>query len=167
MFYGTAEDFTTYHESRGRTVSGAWDDDIIESALLVASEWLDGVYGTLWIGEPTDGFSQERQWPRTEAIVNSVPTYTFPDDATPEQVIQATYEAAFRQLTTPGSLQVDFTPGKYKSVRVEGAISVDYNMGITQSSDVQLQIGVIQTLMQRLLKEGGAFSSFSGRVERV
>lgn len=166
MFYGSVAKFKTYHQERGRTVS--WTDPVIEAALLVASEWLDGAYAQLWVGTPTGGFTQERLWPRTDATTNTVPPYTFTDSEIPVLVENATYEAAFRQATSPGSLLVDFTPSKYKSVRVEGAIQAEY-MNFFQSSEVQTQIAVVQTLMYPLINASAQafFSILSGPVTRV
>lgn len=168
-FYGNVDDFETYHESRGRVIPVDWDDDYIESALLVASEWLDGQYGNVWSGYPTGGYTQERLWPRTSAVTNTYPEYIFEDDQIPDNVIKATYEAAFREATTQGSLQKDFTPNKYTSVSVDGAISVDYNTSIIQASDTQIQIPVIERLMQPLLNNSaqGSFSFYSGGASRV
>ncbi len=181
MNYGDATGFEAYHEARGRTIPGTWDTDGINAALLVASEWIDGSYGPLFVGQKTDGFTQTREWPRTSATViekqsryNLSPTYgyvasyTFPDDVIPTQVENATYEAAFRQLTTPDSLEVDYTPGKYKSVTIEGALSVEYAQ-INSYTEVQLQIGAVDRLLWPLLdpSAGGGMSSYSGGSTRV
>jgi len=165
--YGSYEGFIEYHEARGREIPDTWDNDFIEAALLVATEWLDGVYGPSLSGEKVGGFTQTLEWPRLNAFTNTCPIYIFPQDEIPVRVINATYEAAFRQGTSPGSLSVDYTPGKYKSVTVEGAISVDYAQ-FSSSSDIQVQIGIIDRLMYPLLTgTGSGFSPLSGGVSRV
>lgn len=169
MFYGSAEGFREYHEERGREIPATWDNDKIDSALLVASEWLDSIYGDIWIGYPKDGFEQELMWPRKDAtIFNIIPPYTFEDDVIPLRVINATYEAALREATTPGSLMIDFTPSKYKSVRVEGAIQVEYN-SFFSSSEIQTQLTTVQSLMAPLInpESAGSFSLLTGRSVRV
>lgn len=167
MFYGNVDDFKEYFITRGKDIPQDWTDDMIESALLVSSEWLDGQYESLWIGYKVD-FKQERSWPRQSAQVQTYPYYVYKNDEIPEQVAKATYEAAFRELTKQGSLQVDFTPNKYKSVSVDGAISVEYN-SISYASDAQIEIPIIQNLMSILMDEtkSGAFSPISGKVSRV
>lgn len=167
MFYGNVDDFKEYFTLRGKEVPETWTNEMIESALLISSEWLDGQYENQWIGYKVD-FEQERSWPRQSAIVQSFPYHLYETDEIPEQVVKATYEAAFRELTKQGCLQVDFTPNKYKSVSVEGAISVEYN-NISYASDAQIQIPVIDTLMSLLIDESksGAFSPISGKVSRV
>lgn len=169
MTYGDVAGFREYMENRGKELSSIWTDDKISSALLVASEWLDSQYEAIWIGYKTNGFKQERSWPRTSAIVQAYPYYTFDKDEIPEQVVKATYEASFRELTSQGYLSVDFTPNKYKSVRVEGAIEVAYNSEIQQSSEIQTQIPIIENLMSLLIdpNKSGTFSSLSGGVTRV
>lgn len=167
MFYGNADDFKEYFKLRGKIVPEEWDNLKIESALLVSSEWLDHRFENSWIGYKVD-FNQERSWPRQSAVVQSFPYRVYKTDEIPEQVIKATYEAAFRELTKQGSLQVDFTPNKYKYVSVEGAISVQYN-SLSYASDIQTEIPVIEDLMSVLTDstKSGAFSSLSGKVSRV
>ncbi len=166
--YGNAADFETYNEARGRTIPGTWDNAYIEAALLIASEWIDGIYGSSFIGYKTGGFVQEREWPRTAAVVeSSIPAYMFSVSDIPERVVHATYEAAFRQATTPGCLDVDYVPSKYKKVAIEGALSVDY-ANLNSSADVQMQIGVVDKLLWPLLDDDSpAYSSgLSGSVSR-
>lgn len=162
--YGTTAAFKTYQTDRGRTVLASWTDAMIAAALLVASEWLDAAYANLWSGVQTAGYAQDRQWPRTGAVTNTPDAYAFGTTEIPVQVPSATYEAAFRQMTSPGSLSVDFTPSKFLEARVEGAITVKYNNTIISASDVQTQIGVIQSLMYPLIDPAatGSYSPYSG-----
>ena len=167
MFYGNVDDFKEYFTLRGKTIPDDWDNSKIESALLVSSEWLDHQFENSWIGYKVE-FDQERSWPRQSAIVQSFPYHVYSKDEIPEQVVKATYEAAYRELTKQGSLQVDFTPNKYKSVSVDGAISVEYS-SVSYASDVQTEIPIIQDLMSILIdnNKSGAFSPISGKVSRV
>lgn len=166
MFYGNAEDFKDYCISRGKEINESWSDSKIESALLVSSEWLDNQYEDIWVGYKID-FKQERSWPRQAAVIQKFPYYVYKTDEIPEQVIRATYEAAFRELTSFGSLQVDYTPNKYKSVSVDGAVSVEY-ASMNYSSDVQKVIPIIQDLMSVLIDDSknGSMSYISGRAVR-
>lgn len=162
--YGTAESFVDYHTSRGRDVPATWDDDFITAALLSASEWIDSIYGPSFIGYKTAGFLQDREWPRTAAVVNSsIPSYIIGTAEIPDRVVNAAYEAAWRQATTPGSLMVDYKPGKYKSVTIEGALSVDYRQ-FDSSSEIQVQIGQVDSLLWPFIDECsyGSISSLSG-----
>src|SRR5690606_19975489 len=78
--------FAEYMEARGREIRGTWTDEIIDAALLLASEWIDGVYGRLFSGQKAGGFLQDREWPRTGAYSNTIPVYTFPSDVIPDQI---------------------------------------------------------------------------------
>jgi len=167
-FYGSAAAFTTYSEARSRTILAAWTTAVIEAALLISSEWLDDRYDSVWTGYATDGFTQTRRWPRASASTNTYPQYIFADTETPDNVDSAVYEAAFRELTTPGALRADFTSSKYMKVAISGALAVEYDNS-NNSADVQLQIPIIDSLMAPLLDENsqGSFSSLSGKVSRI
>jgi len=159
--------FTAYHEERGRTVPGTWDDAKINASLLVASEWIDDTYGSSFIGEKVGGFLQEREWPRVNAVVPD-PRYIYviPTDEIPEKVIHAVYEATFRDATTPGSLLVDYTPGKYNSVSIDGAVSVDYR-NFTSAFETQTTYPIIDRLLKDLMDLRSTSSTYSSPLLRV
>ena len=167
MIYGNARDFTDYLTSRGFEIPNDWDDEKINAALLVASEWLDSQYENLWIGYKVT-FEQERSWPRQLAVVQFYPYHVYSTTDIPDQVVKATYEAAKRELTSQGSLQVDFQPSQYSSVSIYNAVTVEYNSN-SSAGDVQVQIPIIQSLMSDLLDSNklGGGSSMSGVAVRV
>lgn len=167
MIYGNAQGFEEYLTSRGFDVPIDWDEDKINAALLVASEWLDSQYESLWIGYKVT-FEQERSWPRQLAVVQSYPYHVYSTTDIPVEVEKATYEAAKRELTSQGSLQIDFQPSQYSSVSVYNAVTVEYNSNAS-AGDVQVQIPVIQSLMSSLLDSNklGGGSSMSGVAVRV
>ena len=167
MFYGNADDFKSYLTERGREVSDDWMDEDIEAALLVASEWLDNQFETSWIGYKVT-FNQERSWPRQSAVVATYPYHVYSNTDIPVQVVQATYEAAQRELGNKGSLQVDYQPSPYTRVEVYNAVSVEYSSSVSSAGDVQTQIPVIQSLMNILIDpQKGSGSSLTGRAVRV
>lgn len=168
MFYGNADGFLTYLNERGREVSDDWDTADINAALLVASEWLDNQYESSWIGYKKN-FEQERSWPRQNAVVAKYPYHVYSSTDIPVQVVCATYEAAQRELTNKGSLQVDYKPSVYKSVSVHNAVIVEYNDTVTSAYDVQTQITVIQNLMSSLIdpQKGVDNNPLCGKLVRV
>lgn len=168
MFYGNADGFITYLNERGQEVSDDWMDDDINAALLVASEWLDSQYESSWIGYKVS-FEQERSWPRQNATVATYPYHTYSNTDIPIQVICATYEAARRELTNKGSLQVDYQPTQYQSVSIYNAVTVEYKDSVSSAGDVQTQIPVIQNLMSILIdpNKGADGNALSGRAVRV
>ncbi len=167
--YGSAENFKKYITDRGKAINESWQKDVIESALLVASEWLDNQYENCWIGYKANGYTQERSWPRKSAVAQTYPTYTFPDTEIPSQVVWATYEAAYRYLQDNKVLQSDYTPSKYSMVSITGSLTVQFNETLTGASDVQTQFPIIQNLMSDLIdpNKEGSLSPLTGKAIRL
>ena len=109
--YGTLAASNTYHADRGNVAWGdAESDDLLNAALLRASEWIDARYSSRFEGWKTGRRSQVRSWPRSAAY--DVEGEPIPSDEIPDEIERATYEAALRELITPGSLSPDVTPGQ-------------------------------------------------------
>ena len=161
-YYGTAAGFTAYHTARGRDVS-AYDTADIETALLVGSEWLDGSYRGSWPGYKRLGREQTRDWPRS--WVKDTAGYPVDADSVPVEVENATYEAALRHLQDPNVLLIDYTPGKYRSVSIDGALSVNYRL--MDAASVQKQFPVIGQILSGLLGGRGSMSPLSSSITRV
>lgn len=160
-FYGTVEAFRTYNADRGHNVNTYQNDDV-EAALLRASEWLDALYRPLFRGWKVGYRAQVREWPRAGvtdrygyAVGNSVPV----------EIENGTYEAARRELESPGSLTKDFTRSKYNRVSVDGAVSVQF--ANVDASDVQVQIPIVDMILEPLLGRRDRISSLSGSVVRA
>lgn len=168
MFYGNAEGFITYLNERGQEVSDDWMDEDINAALLVASEWLDSQYETSWIGYKVN-FDQERSWPRQNAVVATYPYHVYSNTDIPVQVVCATYEAAKRELTNKGCLQVDYKPSEYQSVSIYNAVTVEYKDSVSSAGDIQTQFPIIQNLMSILIdpNKGADGNPLSGKAVRV
>lgn len=163
-FYGTVDGLKSYLNARQIDVS-AFDDDDISAALLVASEWIDAVYGSQFSGTKVGQRDQVREQPRNAQI--DVYGYSVSSDSVPREVENATYQAAYRQLNSPGSLTLDYTPGKYKSVAIDGAINVQYAT-FNSAADIQTQFTIIDQIIAPLLTgDNGNFSNLSGYVARV
>lgn len=166
--YGTIEGFTAYFNERGTDLPATLEDETIEPALLVASEWIDRTYGSSFSGTKTGGFLQDREWPRTGAVTNTTPAYAFSNSEIPAQLAYATYEAAYRHISTPGSLLIDYTPNKYQSVRIDGTLSVEYT-NFNFASEIQKQFPVINQILSELFEYNSAsgISAYSGAVTRT
>ncbi|MAK38202.1 MAG: hypothetical protein CMC15_18730 [Flavobacteriaceae bacterium] len=166
--YGSYEGFTSYHEERGREIPDSWDETYLNSVLLVASEYIDNSYGNSFSGYKASGYDQEREWPRLSAYINIYPYTAIASDSIPERVVSAVYEAAWREAETTGSLQKDYTPNKYKSVKVEGAVEVEYSQ-FNHSSETQLEIPIVNSLLSIFFDKnsGAETSSLSGKGVRL
>ncbi|MFV1944136.1 DnaT-like ssDNA-binding protein [Pseudomonas luteola] len=117
-FYGSVADADSYHQTRGNT---GWtgEDAAKQAALIRASAYIDSKYRkkftsgrwmSLFPGTKTGGRGQALEWPRTDA--QDYEGNKIPSDEIPAEVQQATYEAALRELSSPGSLSPDYVPSK-------------------------------------------------------
>lgn len=105
--YGTLAEADAYHAARGRT---AWEEAAEPArvaALVRGSDYIDQRYR--FPGTRTGGQAQDRAWPRTGV---TAPDGAIPAGEVPAEVERATYEAAFRELVTPGSLSPDYVPAR-------------------------------------------------------
>lgn len=110
QIYGTIAGADAYALSIGNTAWGLLTTEAKNAALVRGSlyvdsynrRYLDGDFKCWWqyLGKKAGGWSQEREWPRS-----GIPG--LPSDAIPIQIEYATYEAAIREGTNPGSLNPD------------------------------------------------------------
>jgi hypothetical protein len=155
-FYGSVAGATAYHTSRGNTGWLDSPEDAAEAALIRASVWLDGTYGHRWSGTMTDG-EQYLAWPRTDATTYE--GFAIADDVVPRSVEHATYEAALRELATPGSLSPDFTPSQGVKSETVGPISITYRDGMGR--EFRPIASVVDDLLAPLIgRRSSAGSSF-------
>lgn len=158
--YGTVAGFKTYHSARGRAdIIENFDDSEIDAAKLITSEWLDATYRNQFPGLKVGMREQVREWPRQGA--SDIHGYAISSATVPTEVENATYEGTFRQLQTPGIFSKDYTPNKYKSVSVDGAVSIQY-VQFGGAGDIQTQIKIIDEILAPILTAYGDFSPLSG-----
>lgn len=162
--YGTADGFRTYITARNLTATGSAVDATVIAALLVASEWLDANYRTLYSGRKTNGRDQAREWPRTGA--GDVYGFAIASDAIPIEVENATYEAAIRELNTKGTLSQDYTPSKYDTAAVSGAVSVKYRH-FSGAHEAQTRLQVVDETLYPILDRDAEYSPLSGSAGRA
>lgn len=118
--YGSDGDFTAYMASVGYTVPAG----SIPAARQRGSAYIDGAYATRFPGTPVGGIEQERAWPRVNA--KDIYGAAISSSAIPTRVIQASYEAAFLELSTPGSLAALTSENeRIKSIKA-GSVAIDY-----------------------------------------
>lgn len=164
--YGDAEGFEAYWVARGQTAAiAAYDEPEITPALLVASGYLDAAFRSQFMGLKHGGRDQIAEWPRDG--VQDIYGYAIPNTVPPREVVNATYEAALRQLQTPGIFFKDYNPSQYRSVSVSGAVSVQFAIG--SAYDFQTQMPQLAAVLAPILTGlgSGSFSPLSGMVGRV
>ncbi len=86
------------------------------------SNYIDATYGARFLGSIADA-SQERQWPREGAIVNGK---LLPSDVVPAAVVNASYQAAYQEATSPGSLSVVGSASSAVKREKVGQLEVEY-----------------------------------------
>ena len=123
----TTVEADAYAQARG-WANWTGDTAAKTAALRRGQDYIAGAYNARWIDE-------------------------FESDATPEAVKYAIIEAARRELVEPGSLSPDVTLGRVKkSVRVEGAVAVEYaGSGVADQLPV---LTAIDGLLAGLLRPG-------------
>lgn len=164
-FYGTFEGFQAYWTDRANVIALAFEDDDVNAALLVGSEWIDAAFRASFAGTKVGQRAQIREWPRIGVV--DIYGYVVDNSTAPAEVEKATYEAALRQLQTPGVFFKDYSPSKYKAVAISGAINVQYAIGT--AFDFQTQMPQIAAVLAPILTAmgDGTFSGMSGAVGRV
>lgn len=157
--YGTTVDGIAYWAERGKTVT------LTNADLIVASEWIDNHFTSQFPGLKTGERAQEREWPRKGAYDHY--GYDIGDTVIPPEVERATYEIAYRNNVSPGSLNVDATMGtNIVKAAVSGAVSVEY-AGAADINDLQLTIPIVGKILSPILTGDGDFSSLSAGSVRV
>lgn len=149
--YGTVEEFTEYMDAMGLAYeTPSPDDGEFEQALVRGSLYIDGTYRDRFPGTRTDGRAQPLAWPRTDAT--DAECEEIPDDEVPVEIERATYEAAWREFTSPGSLTPDYVASERTKSESVGPISVTYAVSDTTSMpDNQPRVPVIDGILDGLL----------------
>ncbi|MQX48490.1 DnaT-like ssDNA-binding protein, partial [Sinorhizobium medicae] len=90
-------------------------------------------YEPKFSGRRSGGYTQERAWPRTGAT-----TYygeAIPSSEIPVAIVNASYEAAFLELTNPGSLSPVVTGSQTVKREKIGQLEVEYSS--SSSTDIE------------------------------
>lgn len=155
-YYGTLVQADAYHEARG---NAAWTgvDSAREAALLRASVWLDATYRTRFPGYKTGRRAQVREWPRSDAA--DVNGEYIPFDEVPAEVLNATFEAALRELTEAGALSPDFVAANHVVSESVGPISTTYRDNVTMA-DVRPMVHVVADILSGLIGDPRDVSMF-------
>jgi len=130
--YGTNAAAQAYWEAAGYVVPQGTSDAQITAARQRGSLAIDR-YEARFSGSRTGGFSQERAWPRTGAS-----TYygeAIPSDLVPVAIENASYEAAWLELGTPGILSPVVTGSSTVKREKVGQLEVEYAASSSTSMD--------------------------------
>ncbi len=167
--YDTMVNISAYHESMGNE---AWadaessPDNERESAFIRGTAYIEGKYGMRLNGKRKNGRNQSLWLPQiglTDYAGESIA-----EDEIPIEWKRATYVAALRELTAPGSLAPDYDGlGRVKSETL-GPLSVTYmdvQKGVSDSQPVIEEIDrILQTLIGYARTDRGLYF---GEVTRI
>ncbi|MGO8368871.1 DnaT-like ssDNA-binding protein [Rhizobium ruizarguesonis] len=147
--YGSNAAFTAYADAAGYVVPEGTSADQITAARQRGSLVIDR-YEARFSGKRTGGYAQERAWPRTGAS-----TYygeAIPSDLVPIAIENASYEAAFLELTNPGSLLPVVTGSSTVKREKVGQLEVEYATSSSMSVDDLVALATpVVTVIEGLL----------------
>jgi len=147
--YGTNAAAQAYWDAAGYVVPDGTTDAQKTAARQRGSLVIDR-YERFFSGARTGGFAQERAWPRTGAS-----TYygeAIPSDAIPVAIENASYEAAFLELTNPGSLSPVVTGTSTVKREKIGQLEVEYaSSSSTDVADMVAMATPVVTAIEGLL----------------
>ncbi len=147
--YGTNAAVQAYWDAAGYVVPDGTSDAQITAARQRGSLAIDR-YEAYFSGTRTGGFAQERAWPRTGAS-----TYygeTIPSDMVPVAVENASYEAAWLELGTPGLLSPVVTANSTVKREKVGQLEVEYAASLSTSmEDIIAMATPVVTVIEGLL----------------
>ncbi len=153
--YVSEDTFTTYCDDRGITPA----DGDIEPALVRATTAIDAMYGSRFPGSKTNGRDQALLWPRTGAT--DADGEEIADDEIPVEIMNAVFEAAVRELTSPGSMQPDLERGGSIKRLKAGSVEVEYGANAIAGTAYTIIDGILAGLL------GAPASPYSARAVRA
>lgn len=140
--YVAVADCAAYAVARGKTFPTS-PVNAAEQAIIRATQGLDGKYGASYPGERLNGRAQALGWPRTDAY--DMADNLIASNAVPVEIVQATCEAAIRELATPDAMLPDLE----RSIRTlkAGSVEIEYGAGATATTTFQIIDGILASLI--------------------
>lgn len=149
--YVDLDEFRAYCGKVGYDLADKTDPDL-EQALRRGTTWLDGTYGQRFTGEPAS-VEQALEWPRKNAVWRGS---RVPSDVVPQKVKNALCEAAWRELSTPGSLSPDYVPAEAIKQEQVGDLSVTYQDSTGRAEDALPVVSIIDGILAGFVRGKGA-----------
>lgn len=158
--YVSAAEATSYHTARGNT---AWTgtDDVKNAALIRASQAIDAMYGSKFPGQKMGGRDQQLAWPREmwdSSFVTDNEGFDIPNDEIPQEICDATCEAALRELTDPGSMMPDLERGGAVTKLAAGSVEIDYATNAPAKTTFSIIDGILSGLLGNVTTGGIVFA---------
>jgi hypothetical protein len=156
--YVSVAEFKAYAGKVGYNyTTPAYSDTQIEQALRRATVWIDARYRDQFQGSWTTS-TQALEWPRSGVLYRrtAIDAYSIPD-----QLKNALCEAAWRELTSPGSMSPDQFGDQIKRDKV-GDVETEFRAGAVGARP---WVPIIDDLLSGLLK--GRASAYVGKAVRA
>lgn len=153
--YVSTSDCAAYASARGLTFTA---DAAGEQALRRATAWLDGTYRTRFPGQRKRFRQQALEWPRVGAA--DADGFPIAADEIPSEIVDATCEAAVRELASPGSMSPDLERGGAIKRLQAGSVEVEYMGGASTTTLFQSIDGLLASLI-------GKASPYTARAVRT
>lgn len=159
--YGTIAGADSYHLSAGSDTWTGTDTDKL-TALTRASAYVDGLAlrkrtngssYTMFAGIKALGRVQELAWPRIGAV--DVDGSEIDPEDVPFEIEYATYEAALRELVTPGYLTPDYVPSTLIKREKVDVLETEYATP-TGDNPTSPVVGLVMSMIAPLLVKWGA-----------
>jgi len=155
--YVSVDQFNAYRQGVYGSAAGE-TPELVEAALRRATMYIDLKYIDKWIGYRTTGRTQALAWPRT--VTNRGYREFLGIDEIPREIIQATCEAAIRELSSPGSLMPDYVSAERIIREKVGPIETQY----AASGSPVPQVPIIDNLLRSLVSaSAGSMTVFAQR----
>lgn len=146
----TANSYTTesaadsYFEDRGIT---DWTDSSgdKEGALIRATAAIDATYRGRFPGYKANAREQALEWPRQLAY--DVEDNLIDGNEVPVEVVNATCEAALRELLSPGSVLPDLERGGSIKRLKAGSVEIEYGANASPQTTFQLINGILSGIL--------------------
>lgn len=147
--YLSDTDADTYFADHGAPATWTGTAAVKQEALRMATQYLDAVYGSRWKGRRRLS-TQSLDWPRINAVDND--DYAIAFDALPQELQDATSEAALRHLTETGGLlpDVDTSSSNIKSERVKVG-PIEEEIAYTGSKHKFKKFSIIDAILDPLV----------------
>ena len=155
--YVSVDDCQAYCDARGLTF-GASPTEVGEEAIIRATTAIDARYRGRFPGYKTNGRNQSLEWPRTAAY--DAEWNAIGGTEIPIEIINATCEAAVRELASPGSMMPDLERGGSIKRLKAGSVEIEYGANAMAQTTFTLIDGILSPLL------GSAVSAYVGRAVR-
>jgi hypothetical protein len=151
--YLSVSGLQTYCANRNLSLGNTVEVNVLEAALRVATEYLEGRYYGKWYGTPSTE-TQALSWPRENVSKPSGGFYAV--TAMPAALLAATAQIAQREVTNPGSLLPDSVSSQRIKSKSVGPVSVTYADSSSSSSSDLPNMPVVEDLLRPLLSSGNS-----------